>query len=116
MSRTYRNKSTVPHGWEVRDDGCVYCNSCCPTQEARRKKNFWQPGCGVSRRDFYRDLEHCECWKGPPKFRSHVYRKERKAERKAHYRSYRAKVKDRMRHADWDNIPRFRRTSGWLTW
>lgn len=32
------------------------------------------------------------------------------------YREYRAKVKDRMRHEDWENIPRFRRTSGWLTW
>jgi len=43
-------------------------------------------------------------------------RREGKPQRKAHYRQYRAKVNDRMRHEDWEAVPRFRRTCGWLTW
>jgi hypothetical protein len=121
VSRTYRNKSTVPHGWEVRDDGMVYCNSCCPTKKAHREKNHWFSGRGVSRHD----LEHCDCWKGPPMFRTKWARKERKDYRKTHWRSYRAKVKSAMCRAEqfgyededgWEDLPRFRRTSGWLTW
>lgn len=102
MARTYRNRRTVPHGWVVRDDGVAYCATCCPTRK--------------SQRDRFRSRDRCDCYWGPPRFRSRIYAKERKAERKEHYKSYRAKVKDRMRHEDWENIPRFRRTCGWLTW
>ena len=41
---------------------------------------------------------------------------EKKADRKAHYALYRARVKHAIRHERWEQIPRFRRTSGWLTW
>lgn len=103
MARTYRNRHAVPHGWVVRDDGLVYNNDCCA------RKQIWETR--------WRRGERCACGQYPIReFRSHVYRKERKAERKAHYRSYRSKVKDRMRHEDWENLPRYRRTSGWLTW
>lgn len=116
MARTYRNRRTVPHGWVVRDDGVAYCATCCPTKKIQRNKNHWKPGDILPRSLFYRTHPYCDCYWGPRRFRSRVYAKERKAERKEHYKSYRAKVKDRMRHEDWEGIPRFRRTSGWLTW
>lgn len=88
MSRTFRNKNAVPHGYEVRDDGELYCK---------------ETGTRCS-------------WHSRARFRRAPYRKERKAERKEHYRQYRSKVRDRMRHEDWEGIPRYRRTGGWLTW
>jgi hypothetical protein len=105
MARTYRNRHAVPKGAVVRDDGDIYF-PCCPNKQARRES--W--------RRFYGDRCRCNQWDRYQAYRRHYYRTERKAERKAHYRSYRAKVKDRMRHEDWEGIPRFRRTSGWLTW
>jgi hypothetical protein len=42
--------------------------------------------------------------------------KERKDNRKNHFSSYRAKVKNKIHEQDWELIPRFRRTCGWLTW
>jgi hypothetical protein len=112
MARTYRNRHAVPSGVVVRDDGVTYF-SCCPTKEARRKS--WR----ASRILPFLRGEHCTChghWNQYPKFRRGYYRRERKSFRKVHYREYRAKVRDRMAHEDWENIPRFRRTSGWLTW
>lgn len=101
MARTYRNRRTVPKGWVVRDGNEPFCTSCCPNWETRRMKG--RPYCG--------------CYGGPQqRFRSRIWSKERKDVRKEHYKSYRAKVKDRMRHEEWENLPRFRRTSGWLTW
>ena len=44
----------------------------------------------------------------------HWYRKERKSFRKTHMKAYRRSVKLAM--AAGRVIPRFRRTSGWLTW
>jgi hypothetical protein len=112
LSRTYRNRSTVPHGYVVRDDGCWYIPACCPNKKAQRAS--WE-AVGWP----YTDPARCDChprWSQGPRFRGKIMRKEKKAYRKEHYRQYRAKVKDRMRHEDWENIPRFRRTSGWLTW
>lgn len=115
MARTYRNKSTVPHGFEVRDDGRLYCNTCCPNKQAQRES--WT---------FPWDPDRCRChprW-DEMNFRSKWSRKEKKKYRKAHFRQYRAKVKNAMRQAaqwgyeeeDWENLPQYRRTSGWLTW
>jgi len=116
MSRTYRNKKTVPPGWEVRDDGVAYCNTCCPNQEAKREKNRWRPGGTLPRSLFWQQHKYCACYRGPVRFRRGLFRKEGTDERKEHHRAYRSKVKDRMRHEDWEGIPRYRRTSGWLTW
>jgi hypothetical protein len=105
MSRTYRNRHTVPPNAVVRDDGELYY-TCCPNKIARHAS--WVA--------HYPDRCPCNQWRRFRGIRRSPYRTERKAERKEHYRSYRAKVKDRMRHEEWENIPRFRRTGGWLTW
>jgi hypothetical protein len=42
--------------------------------------------------------------------------KERKEYRKTHYRQYRHKVKRTLRAEEWEHVPRFRKTCGWLTW
>jgi len=107
VSRTYRNRHAVPHGYVVRDGGRLFYPSCCPNKEAQRES--WT---------YTWDSDRCPChprW-NECRFRSKWMRKERKAERKEHYQKYRRRVKDRMFHEDWEGIPRFRRTSGWLTW
>jgi len=116
MSRTYRNRHTVPQGWVVRDDGVAYCATCCPNKKVKSEKNTWKPGDLLPRRLFYQTLLYCECYWRPPKFRSCIYSCEPKVTRKEHYRQFRAKVKSRMHHEDWENLPRYRRTSGWLHW
>jgi hypothetical protein len=52
----------------------------------------------------------------PKPFRRCYLLVEKKAERKQHHARYRARVKHAMNHQRWENIPRWRRTSGWLTW
>lgn len=111
MSRTFRNKSTVPAGWSVRDGGNVYFVACCPTKLAHRLNFGSTPG-------------GCHCGNHEPSFRRSPYRKEVKKHRKAHHRQYRSKVKRAMERAsqfgygddDWENLPGYRRTGGWLTW
>lgn len=98
MSRTFRNRSSVPHGWTVRDDGQPY-HVDLPSRAAVR--------------------EHCRSngrWVRPPTFRRSPVARESATYRRQHQREYRARVRDRMRHGDYDNLPRLRRTSGWLTW
>ena len=50
------------------------------------------------------------------KWRRSLFRCESKSARKEHYSKYRTSVKSSMQHESWEDIPRFRRTSGWLTW
>ena len=90
MARTFRNRNSVPEGWTVRDDGIPYLNG----------DNAWGG----------------HDWHLRPRYRRHHYRCERKEYRKEHYRQFRAQVKTRMAHEDYENLPRYRRTSGWLTW
>jgi len=94
MARTYRNRNTIPDDWTVRDDGIPYHKGA----------------------DRFGGLYDENPHRKVPRYRRRDTRCERKSERKEHYRSFRAKVKDRMAHEDWENIPRLRRTSGWLTW
>jgi len=103
MARTFRNRHMAPHGYVVRDGGVLFCPTCCSN-----KKALWAN----------RGQHHCACFRKwcEHHFRANPMHRECKAYRKAHYRRYRAKVKDRMTHEDWENIPRLRRTSGWLTW
>jgi len=97
MSRTYRNRRSAPKGWTVRDDGIPYYGG----DDA-----------------FGHDLLSIEIGysKPRPRFRRSWHRKERKCYRHIHWRSFRAKVKDCIRNERFDDIPRFRRTGGWLTW
>ncbi len=43
------------------------------------------------------------------------YNKEDKAHRKPHQKSYRVKVREAIAAGNYDDIPEFTRTSGWLT-
>lgn len=109
MSRTYRNRHSVPKGWTVRDDGREYHESA-PTRKAQREQlEEWRVQTGRSH------ARECPNYY-PPSYRTRWTRKELKKYRKAHYVRYRAQVKNRMAHEEWDRIPRFRRTGGWLTW
>lgn len=61
---------------------------------------------------FFRWWEDPDC----PEFRGYYTRQERKDERKLHYRSYRAKMKNLIRQERWDDCWPYRKTEGWLTW
>lgn len=95
MSRTYRNKKSVPHGWTVRDDGRFYLNGNDLFGKTRRMTN-----------PFFRY----------PKFRRSWYRKESKVSRKNWQRRYRAMTQASLAHERWEDILPFLRTGGWLTW
>ena len=96
MARTYRNKKTVPPGWTIRDDGRPYYNGhdrYGSEEEDLRQHRF-----------------------RIPRYRRSRFRCETKECRKPHYRSYRAKMKNLMRHEEWEKIRPYRRTSGWLSY
>ena len=102
MSRTYRNRHNVPHAAIVRDGGELFF-PCCQNKKAKRAS--------------YED--QCRChptWSQRERYRRRVYSTERKEYRKQHTRMYRARVRQAIHHQRWENFPRFRRTSGWLTW
>lgn len=99
MARTYRCRRSVPHGWTMRDGGRLF-HETLPTKFARRDHEC-PNGC-----------EACRA----PRFRRSIFQVESKANRKAWMRTYRAQVRDRLRHEDWEHIPRLLRTSGWDTW
>lgn len=42
--------------------------------------------------------------------------KDNKDDKKLYYRRYRRRVKKFMDRQEWESIPRFRKTHGWLTW
>jgi len=114
MARTYRNRGSVPAGYLVRDGGFVHkLGGEYPTRLDRRKYN--RAGLLRTVGSNWTCVGECpdEDW---PVFRSRWMSKEKKVWRKMYQREFRAKAKDRMRHEDWENIPRFRRTGGWLTW
>jgi hypothetical protein len=114
MSRTFRCRRSVPHGWEVRDGGYEFHRDLS-TKHGRRE--HW-------RAEFKaRYLAGESTWfyeadplLYPPPYRGSRLNQERKWYRKQHFRQYRSKVRNAMRHGRWEDIPRFRRTSGWLTW
>jgi len=106
LSHTYRNRHAVPKGYEVRDGGELFYPSCCPDKSAQR----------ASWRALYPDRCKCHPRWNECNFRRGWHSKERKAERKLHYRSYRNKMKQRMLHERWEQIIPYCKTSGWLTW
>lgn len=96
MSRTYRNRRSVPKDWTVRDTGIPYYKGGDP----------WGNNLRALGSGYYRPMPRYRRWWGS---------KESKTYRNLHGRSYRAKVQGCIRNARYDSIPRFRRTSGWLT-
>lgn len=113
MARTYRNKNSVPDGYVVRDDGRIYHKSA-PSKSSEREhwKSFT---CSPAICTFRHPAGDCPiCF--PPRYRRRWSRCEKKKHRKAHYRRYRAQVRDLMRHERYEDIPEYTRTGGWETW
>ena len=95
MARTFRNKSTIAHGWTVRDDKRPY----------RLGNDRWG-------RDHRHEDPECRA----PKYRRSLYRCETTWERRNHNGRYRAQVRNLLRVERWDDILPPHRTSGWLSW
>ena len=93
MSRTYRNKSKVPYGLVVRDDGRIYFKGSGKHLQERRRGRI-----------------------NTPRFRRHWANKEKKYARKSTYRSYRYRSRALLKAGQWEKIVPFQRTCGWITW
>lgn len=109
MSRTFRNKNVLPKGWSRRDGGSTYFEG--------NDKN------GDLHESLFPNSSYEEigtlAFKSLPSPASvwcFHWRKENKSNRYAHFRAYRAKVKNLMVHDRFDEILNYRKTSGWLTW
>ena len=96
MSRTYRNRHTVPHGYEVRDGGrlCRSGASCTARDEVA-------DGRLLSRPRPYRRFYRC-CESAPA--------------RREHSAWYRRVCHHLLREGRDEDILPFRGTSGWKTW
>jgi len=90
MARTYRNKSSLPVGWTVRDDGRPYFHGDDP----------W-------------GLENEVA---VPKYRRSHYRCESGENRQKTNQEYRARTNLQVRTGRWEDVLPFTRTSGWETW
>lgn len=119
MTRTFRNRHTVPHGYEVRDDGHTYFRDGFRTKNAyveayrRLSRDARERGLPwLVRYQLFKVVDDPR----PTPFRTHPTQKERKAERKADYRRYRAKIKTLMAHGLYDDIWSPRKTGGWNSW
>lgn len=95
MSRTFRHRSTVPHGWKVRDGGKL-----CPVDGRSAQAHRVCSIAGIPALRFRR----CPCLKEP------------KAFRKQHGRAYRARCRHLMRQARYDDLLPYRHTEGRLWW
>ena len=96
MARTFRNKSTLPVGWTVRDDGMPYRN-----------------GNDLFGNSLYDEVSRNRT---SPKYRRPRYRCERTGARRQYNWTYRAKTNHLTRVGRWEDILPPTRTSGWLTW
>ena len=96
MSRTFRHRHMTPHGVQVVDNpsgGVLVLVDRVPAA-----RHWWTNRSGFAL--FINSLGRT---------------KESRAARKRHWKSYRARVADSLRHCDVDNIPRIAKTQGWLT-
>jgi hypothetical protein len=120
LTRTFRNRHTVPTGWVVRDDGVVYYKDGFQTKNARHEaqKKAFRESRAMGHPWWLAGHMFFLWWDDPdPRlFRERWTHREHKAERKIHYRSYRAKMKNLIRHERYDEIVGYRKTEGWLTW
>lgn len=112
MARTFRNRRTTLKGWVVRDDGHLYKPSCCPS---KARVPWARPGTPGHEKWLARFCE-CELERRHARRWSRWMSRERKSNRKIHMTHFRAQVRECLGREDWENIPRWRRTSGWLTW
>lgn len=87
MARTFRNKSTLPAGWTVRDNGVAYFGAI-PTTFAFR----------------------------PAPYRRSLYRCETTGPRRTSNRLYRARMNHLVRTGRWEEVLSPTRTSGWESW
>ena len=90
MARTKRNKSSVPAGWTVRDDGCPYHDNT----------DRWGREGGET----------------VPQYRRRIYRCEQTWARRRDNRRYRNWANHLTRTGKWEDIFPQTRTSGWLSW
>jgi len=95
MSRTTRNRTTVPHGWTVRDDGLPYWDG----NDLYANNVFDETGHSIV-----------------PRYRRRWAQCEKASYRRAHHRAYRARVRHLMDKGRYEDIIPPRRTGGWLTW
>jgi hypothetical protein len=120
MSRTYRHRhGHLPEGGLVRDDGFLYLNGV-PAHEVAGVLALEQFGleAGVEYRLWVRGALWRTTWSITRRWRRR-YRKnpmcrERKDERRVCERSFRARVRAALVHGQ--EMPRWRRTSGWRSW
>lgn len=104
MSRTYRNKNTVPKDWTVRDDGYPYYNGDDKFGEEHLKLPLPHP-------DW-----NCYLSKPEPRFRSRWMSKETAITRYYQERTYRAKIRHLIHHERYDDIVDPTGTCGWDSW
>lgn len=95
MSRTTRNRKSIPHDWTVRDNGRPYRN-----------------GNGL----FGNDLFEKQGYVHKPRYRRHWSRCEITKNRRIHYQQYRARTNHLVRTGRWEDILPPKRTEGRLTW
>ena len=108
MSRTFRNRRSIPHGWVVRDDGYPYHHSSPnePFLDIGPNQDGW--GWGGNRKPRGRRYS--------PPYRRHWLGKETAFWRRYTHRAYRAKTRLLLKTERWDDIAPFRSTGGWLSW
>lgn len=95
MARTFRHRHSLPSGIVARD------------KAPRQADKLYYEGTGEPVR---------RSWNERKRWTGNLYRREKKADRKLHQRQFRARTRNALRHEDWDSIPVWRRTGGWLSW
>lgn len=131
MSRTWRNIKQAPKGTKVPDgsdyflydlNGKVYYFNQDTVTIVRVRRPYFpaftkNPLNTWKKSFFYKGNRKAKEIKRYIKyFRSPYTSKEEKEYRKENYKRYRKKCNQMIKKGNWDEIPRFTKTSGWLTW
>lgn len=106
MSRTFRNRHAVPHGWIVFDGNRT--RTLIPGLEYlddRRETPSYESYSRYRRHKNQR-----------PKFRTSYLCKETTGYRRRHYNAYRRRMKQFLRNGDYDLLRNYRTTGGWMSW
>lgn len=134
MSRTYRNRHSVPKGLKVRDgdsgvydshNNLYYLDTHNHTEVIVRY--YWArtfSGYGSYHSNFLEKWKE-KILKGTERiyvrryikaFRRSYYSKDSKEDRHFNYKRYRAMCRKLMSNQQWDDLHDSIKTSGWLTW
>jgi len=117
MARTYRCRHSCPKGWEVRDDDHVYFKNGHPSKAAREQaRQAYLKEARDEGWPWWMRWRFVEDDPSPRRFRRRFTNREKKAERKDDFRSYRRRMDNLIRHERYDDIVNYTRTGGWLTW